>query len=359
MESLLCELINATLCGRPVDEERVRGVTDEEWMRCFELAQRQRVDAMTFPTMMSLPDGLRPDFMVWSKWMSRAKATADKVYRNRSAARKVGAWLAEESLQTMVIKGLSLAVLYPRPELRPSSDVDIYSGSDYEAVNACLVRHGAWQSPADGHHCLVIVDGIYVENHFAFHNERVRHGLNELDGGVLQRLADSDRRATPLPGIYFPNPVFVALHTAWHACHHFLEEKIELRHVVDWALSLKRLTADEVAALHEAKGDARWGRFADTLTAIALHRLHLPEEWFPRCELEAAAAISGELERRTWDDIIDSRPTPQGSSPMRRRFMQVSRFMKNSWKYKEYANMGAAQWVWEVFGGYVRSRLEK
>lgn len=352
MSQLLYELISATLCERPLAEKDAQNVSDGDWQQCFELALSQQVLAMTFPVMSALDKRLRPEFTLWSKWMAYAQSVDSQSRHKREVVRKIGSWLAEEGLTTSIIKGFSLSVLYPRPELRECGDVDIYSANDYESVNACLTKHGLSIGKPDGHHVHVTVDGVSVEHHFALCNSRVRHGM---DGPVeaLLRLAEK-KQSTALPGICFPSPAFTSLFTGWHAYKHFLAEKIELRHVVDWALALRQLTAEESVTLHEAKGNARWSRFADTLTAIAVHRLHLPEEWFPQKELEAASEISPELEQKVWDDIIDSTHTPHGRTSNHRRLNIARRMLQNGWKYREFADVGAVVYLWHEFVGYLK-----
>ena len=139
MSQLLCGLINATLTGKELE---VDGVGESDWEQCFEVALQQQVLAMTFPTMSALPKVQRPGFLLWSKWMAYAQSTTEQSRQKQEALRKMGAWLAEEGLSTMVVKGFSVAVHYPNPNLRECSDIDIYSGPNYEAVNSCLTRHG-------------------------------------------------------------------------------------------------------------------------------------------------------------------------------------------------------------------------
>lgn len=304
MEGLLLELLDATLAKWPLDEEFVKEATEAEWQRCFDIALEQQVLAMTFPAMSALSKDQRPNFTLWSKWMAYAQNIAAQSQHKREVVRKMGGWLAEDGLSTMIIKGFSLAVLYPQPELRESGDIDIYSVEDYAAVNACLEKHGLQIGREDGHHVHINIDGISVEHHFALHNSRVKNGM-EGPTEVLQRLAAIDRRPTMVPGICFFNPTFTALFTAWHAHKHFLAEKIELRHMIDWALSLKQFSGSEVRMVQEVKCDSQWGRFADTLTAIALHRLQLPTDWFPLKEVVAAMGISPKLEQKVWDDIME------------------------------------------------------
>lgn len=351
MGDTLSTLIHSVLTNQLISGN----YTEEEWQQCFDMALDQQVLAMTFPAMTALSKEQRPDFVLWSKWMAYAQNIAAQSKHKREVVRKMGGWLAEEGLSTMIIKGFSLAVLYPQPDLRESGDIDIYSGEDYDKVNACFEKHGLQIGQADSHHVHINIDGISVEHHFALHNSRVKNGM-EGPTKVLLQLAATDRRPTSLPGICFPNPTFTALHTVWHAHKHFLSEKIELRHVIDWALALRQLSDEEARTVCEVKYGTPWGRFADTLTDIALHRLQLPTDWFPQREVEAALEISPELEQRVWADIMGSGHTAHGRTSNPRRLNIARRMLQNRWKFAAYADISAERFLWKEFVGYVRNR---
>ena len=341
MSNFLCSLINATLCGKRFE---CSGVTEDDWQRCFDMALEQNVLAMTFPAMTLLPKEQRPSFVLWSKWMAYAQSVVEQSQYKRQVVEKMGGWLYDDGLSTLILKGFSLSALYPNPNLREFSDIDIFSGENYEKVNACFSSHGMTMGKVDGHHAYLKVDGISVEHHFAFHNTKVKRGL-EGPEEALQELAVKDWQTTSIKGIYFPNPVFMALFVGWHAYEHFLQEKIQLRHVIDWALALKQLSESDARLLSEAKGDSRWGRFTDSLTSIALHRLNLPHKWFPQPELEDANAVTQVQEQKVWNDIINASQTPKDKNSNLRRIYIAKRMFKNGWKYKTYSNMSASQWV--------------
>lgn len=346
---MLLELINATLCKRPLNEKVFAEATEEDWQRCFDLALQQNVLAMTFPAMSSLPKELRPSFMLWSKWMAYTQSVAEQSQYKRQVVEKIGSWLAEDGLITTILKGFSLSVLYPNPNLREFSDIDIFSGEKYDAVNSCFAKHGVTVDSVDGHHAYLKVDGISVEHHFAFSNTKVKDGLTGPEDS-LQRLVVKDQQTTTIPGINFPNPAFTALFVGWHAYEHFLQEKIELRHVIDWALALKLLTEQEAETLNEIKNNTGWGDFCDTLTAIAINQLGLPQEWFTKVEL-----ISGEHEQRVWNDIINSPRTPPSKSSNFRRIYIAKRMLKNSWKFKTYSSMSATLLILKYTVGHFKT----
>ena len=337
MSDLLLELINATLCKRPLNEKVFEGASEADWQQCFDLALQQNVLAMTFPAMSSLPKELRPSFTLWSKWMAYAQSVVEQSQYKRQVVEKMGAWLAEEGLATTILKGFSLSALYPNPNFREFSDIDIFSGENYEAVNACFAKHGVTVDSVDGHHAYLKVDGISVEHHFAFSNTKVKNGLVGPEK-ELQHLVVTNLKPTAIPGINFPNPVFTALFVGWHAYEHFLQEKIELRHLIDWALALRQLTEQETKTLNEIKNNTGWGDFCDTLTAIAINRLGLSTEWFHK-----TGQISVEQGNRVWKDIINSPHTAKSKSSNFRRIYIAKRMLRNSWKFKEYSNISATK----------------
>ncbi len=334
---MLLELINATLCKRPLDEKVFEGASEADWQWCFDMALQQNVLAMTFPAMSSLPKELRPSFMLWSKWMASARSVAEQSQYKREVVRKIGSWLVEDGLSTTVLKGFSLSALYPNPNLREFSDIDIFSGEKYEAVNACFAKHGVKVDSVDGHHAYLKVDGISLEHHFAFSNTKVKDGLVGPEE-EMQQLVVKDPQPTSIPGINYPNPVFTALFVGWHAYEHFLQEKIELRHVIDWALALRQLSEQDSETLNEIKRNTGWGEFCDTLTTIAIHQVGLPTEWFSKVGFN-----SDEQEQCVWNDIINSPRTPKSKSSNFRRIYIAKRMLKNNWKFKDYSNISATE----------------
>lgn len=354
MSDLLIELLNATLVKRPLNEDFFMEAAEADWQRCYGIAWAQNVLAMTFPAMSSLPKELRPSLMIWAQWMAYTQSTAEQTQYKRQVVEKIGAWLADDGLSTLILKGFSLSTLYPNPNIREFSDIDLFSGESYEAVNECFAKHGVLVDSVDGHHAYLKVDGISVEHHFAFHNTKVKRGL-EGPEEALQQLALKDWRPTSIKGICFPNPVFTALFVGWHAYEHFLQEKIQLRHVLDWALSLKQLTKEDAETLKAAKGDSRWGRFMDTMTAIAIHQLNIPQQCFPQTELEAAKTVAPVQEQKVWKDIINTVQTPKSNNSNLRRIYIAKRMLKNNWKFKIYSNIRASQFLLKETIGHFKT----
>ena len=166
---MLLELINATLRKLPLKEEVFDGATEADWQRCFDIALQQNVLAMTFPAMSSLPKELRSSFTLWSKWMAYTQSIAEQSQYKWQVVEKMGSWLAEDGLSTTILKGFSLSALYPNPNLREFSDIDIFSGENYEVVNACFAKHGVKVDSEDGHHAYLNQTKAQKNCHFTRH----------------------------------------------------------------------------------------------------------------------------------------------------------------------------------------------
>lgn len=354
---MLSELINATLTQRPLNKKVFEGSTESDWQQCYDMALAQGVLAMTFPAISLLPKESRPSFELFAKWMTYTQSITAQSQYKRQVTEKIGHWLADDGLSTLILKGFSLSVLYPSPNLREFCDIDIFSSENYDAVNACFAKYGVPVDSVDGHHAYLKVDGIPVEHHFAFHNTKVKHGL-EGPEEELQQYVAKDWKSTSVSGIFFPNPLFTAMFVGWHAYEHFLQEKIQLRHVIDWALSLHQLTSHEVEQLNKIKRNTGWGRFTDTLTAIAIHQLNLPTEWFPTTEVEVVESISTDQEKKVWDDILYAPYTAKSKSSNLRRINIAKRILKNNWKFNTYSNINATQLLLMETKGHLKHKTK-
>lgn len=104
MSDLLIELINGTLGKRPLNEKAFVGATEAAWQRCFDLALRQNVLAMTFPAMSSLPKELMPSFTQWSKWMAYTQGIVEQSQYKKQVVERMGSWLTGEGLTTTLLK---------------------------------------------------------------------------------------------------------------------------------------------------------------------------------------------------------------------------------------------------------------
>lgn len=196
---------------------------------------------------------------------------------NQLAVEVIGL-LAQHNIPATLIKGASLAGLYPDPDMRDFGDVDIYVGEEHYLRAAEIVTDAYpdahWHSDIRGgiHYILVLDEKMdrVVELHrvtMEFHDKKA----DALYQGFTHKyLTQPDSMS--LGGVALPVPAaaYNALYVFMHAWHHFESTGVGMRQLADWALCLheahKQLTAEE------------WQNLCDEIDAI-LTALHMKTAW--------------------------------------------------------------------------------
>ena len=178
----------------------------------------------------------------------------------------------EKGIDTVVVKGSSLARHYPVPLHRECGDNDIYLGPRAHEADAWLRDMGVAVDDSDPRHSSFILNGIAFENHAYLMYPR-RPGDATCDPAwQTEQIGE---------GLHVLTPPYEALFTAAHAEHHavFHNECVGLRQVVEWARLLPHLD-------YEAYNALKRDRFGDLLTqyCVATFRLEPPRGWRPLSE---------------------------------------------------------------------------
>lgn len=166
-------------------------------------------------------------------------------------------------LPLRIVKGFVLADLYPTPQHRTFSDIDLYTGPHTGALALLLEEHGITCLRHNPRHITFCFHGVTIEAHqylFFFDKDRSIYDT-----------------CTPLS---MP-PAWQALFLAAHACYDslFFDYPVSLRTCLDWTLLLRSMDSKEIACLFEEKKGSTSAYFADALTAYC-HLL------FPEARLE-------------------------------------------------------------------------
>lgn len=228
--------------------------------------------------------------------------TMQRQVRLNHLAADVITLLAEHHIPATLIKGYSLAGLYPDPDTRDFGDVDIYVGEEnYERAAEIVTEafpEAHWHSALHGgiHYILVIDENLdrVVELH------RVTMEMHDKKADALYQafthkyLGSSSRvggSSVVWRGVELPVPpvAYNALYVFMHAWHHFESTGVGFRQLADWALCLQHA--------HEQLSETEWqalcGEIDHLLTAmhmktawqtfghVLVKALHLPSECFP------------------------------------------------------------------------------
>lgn len=344
MTNILYYILSCAINGTELEVERLRGVSPSDWSEVYALGKAQGVTGLLFDKVKTLPKEVAPPREVVMQWMSHAMSIERQTKALFEKSVEFAELMAQEGLQTMVLKGLALCGYYPNPWYREYGDLDCYL---YECKEGRVVWDGCYErgNLAGEKHGLAVERGFYKHSHIKYKGmeaENHQFALPIKDGREVRELERELRRLVATPErlrqigktqFYSPSADFTALFLTAHSLSHFLFESIKLRHVLDWAFFLKaekdNVDWDNFWAWCERM---KYTRFVLCLNYICSHYLsmELPKEVCR--DDEAVPALSA----RILDDIFSGYSLyTQNHSGLMHRVMIIKSYLKGLWKFHQ------------------------
>jgi len=234
-------------------------LSPNQWQELFELSVSQMLAAVVYGEISRLGSNIPES--VGSEWKSHVDFCRAKFDAQLLALSHLAQVLEEHGISIMVLKGVGLSLLYPNPQDRECSDIDIYCFGAYDRVNELLKDKGLISGIEEENdkHCSFMFDGVNVENHRQF-CEYI-NSANILTGEAIEALSEVEACTDPrLPGILFPNPEMGVRHLMMHTLSHLAWSGVSLRHLLDCGLNFRNHASDvrwtEVFKLWEDAGTA-------------------------------------------------------------------------------------------------------
>ena len=245
-----------------------------DWSAVLAEAQRHKVTALMYPAIRSL-DGM-PE-AVFNKVCGTAITVATASEAMLKEQRRILDLLEARQIPCAVLKGTSVAYLYPHPELRTIGDIDILVDEDNldEACKALQADGFAPSYTAEKHLCLQ-KGAVWVEMH------RMVSVFPESEKGrfTKQTMADAlyHIQTAEIDGVCFPmlSGVYQIISLLAHMEQHLATSGIGLRQVCDWAVTAHALRScfdGETLSLLESCGLLQ---FAKIMTRLCERYLGLP-----------------------------------------------------------------------------------
>lgn len=307
-----------------------------DWEQVGHIASSQGVGAIAWDGLCRAADlGLiaqesMPSKATKLKWIYSIEQLTKRYQRQRSVICKLAQSLGSKQIRVMVLKGYGLSLTYPRPEHRACGDVDIWLFDEQRRGDELLKSEFNIAIDTDKHHHTVFyLDGVMVENHYDFVNTHSRRSNKHIER-ILKELAhDAIEIEVDGSKIYIPNANCHALFLLRHAAAHFAAAEIALRHIIDWAMFVKRYHGDiDWAWLNEISKRFNMHRFLWALNSLAVELCGIEREWTHTQERNT------EIEQRILNDIfspefVAMRPE---RGTLRIVLYKLRRWWANRWK---------------------------
>ena len=311
-----------------LDRALFESLSAEEWNEVHSLALRQGVVAIML-------DGIiKGDLPIPRPAKMRFISSTDKLEKGYALRAALADKLAEtyhsEGIEMMILKGIGLSQLYPVPQHRPCSDIDIYlMGKQREGDNLMRQKYGIKINEGHHHHTVFHLKGILIENHYDFieaHSRRSKARLEEY----LKELSTTEQplKARLRNEEYLqPAPNLNALFLTLHAADHFAAENISIRHITDWAMFLCRYHSDvDWQRLYNLAEEFGFKKFLDILNTMCVIYIGMPKEYAPTTTCDTA------LVKRAWNDCLQYKLTHIPKNFIRGWVYRLHRRYRNEWK---------------------------
>ncbi len=231
--------------GKKVDMSMV--VAQIDWRQLYNFASRQALLGFCFDGIERLTkefsEELKQNPMgrdLLMTWMGKAQQIRRQNMKVNAVAGKLFAMLRVDGMRCCVLKGQGNALMYPNPYSRTPGDIDVWVNASREDITEYAKTHFEIGDDIRFHHLETSFDGVPVELHFF-------PGImnNPIYNARLQKWfkRNADLQCSHIVGlpdgagdIAIPTTAFNVIYQLTHLYHHFFDEGIGMRQIIDYFL---------------------------------------------------------------------------------------------------------------------------
>ena len=276
-------------------------VAGMDWRLLYEFASKQAMLGVCFDGIERLgkeyPEVLRQNPIgrdVLMAWMAKAQQIRRLNMNVNGVAAKLYLMLKEDGLRCCILKGQGNALMYGNPYSRNPGDVDVWVNASREVIMEYGRRNFDLEDDIRYQHLETTMDGVPVELHFMpcvmnnpIYNARLQKWFRrnaDLQCSNVVELPDG------VGEIAVPTTAFNVVYQLCHLYHHFFDEGIGMRQMVDYYYVLVKSEEERVKNCTATEGKANvtslqrelkylglW-KFAGAVMYVLHVVLGLPEE---------------------------------------------------------------------------------
>ena len=252
--------------GNEVDMREA--VVKMNWRRLFAFAKKQTILGVCLDGVERLGDEYPEEIKrnpiklnLLQAWLAKGVQIRKLNVRANAVAAKLYAQLREAGLRCCVLKGQGNALMYPNPYARTPGDVDMWINASREQIIDYAKKHFEIGDDIRYHHLETTLDGILVELHFfpcimnnPMYNRRLQAWFKRNTDWQYSNVVQLPDGAGE---IAVPTATFNVIYQLSHIYHHFFDEGIGMRQMIDYyyvLMSLPQMTQMDTDSLlnHES-----------------------------------------------------------------------------------------------------------
>ena len=218
-----------------------------DWQELYSFASKQALLGLCFEGIERLgkeyPEELRLNPIgreLLMTWMGKAQQIRRQNMKVNAVASKLFSMLREDGLRCCILKGQGNALMYPNPYSRTPGDIDVWIDASRERIMEYAQKKYELGDDIRLQHLETSLDGVPVELHFfpCSMNNPIYHARLQK---WFKRNADLQcSHIVGLPDgagdIAIPTTAFNVVYQLTHLYHHFFDEGIGMRQIIDYFL---------------------------------------------------------------------------------------------------------------------------
>lgn len=254
--------------------------------------------------------------------------------------------LKKDGIKALVLKGSAFASYYDVPEVRQFGDIDIYSPTEFESIDAILKEIGRNHELECYRHTHCTVNGITVENHIYLTDARWKKKWMPLEE-YLSMEAERDLDIKQEPGLCYPDAMFSIVFYLYHTLAHLVYEHINVRFLLDWFYLIKKSGHIDEGVLKEKLEDFGLLKIAGVVTNLCVERLGMNSGSVPSFIMEESNKVPSALIQKIEDDMFDTNHEGFTTSSLKDRVKRIQKYYLNRWKIEQLLGVSYFQFIWE------------
>ena len=218
-----------------------------DWRQLYSFATKQTIIGICFDGIKRLseeyPEELKKNPIerdLLMTWMGVSQQIRRQNMKVNGVAAKLYSMLREDGLRCCILKGQGNALMYPNAYSRNPGDIDVWVNASRGQITEYAKKHFELGDDIRYQHIETSVDGVPVELHFfpctmnnPIYNARLQKWFKrnvDLQCSNVVSLPDG------IGEIAIPTTAFNVVYQLTHLYHHFFDEGIGMRQIIDYFL---------------------------------------------------------------------------------------------------------------------------
>ena len=228
-------------------EDMSRVIACMNWHELYSFASKQALLGLCFEGIERLgkeyPEELKQNPIgreLLMTWMTKAQQIRRQNMKVNAVASKLFSMLREDGLRCCILKGQGNALMYPNPYSRTPGDIDVWIDASRERIMEYAQKKFELGDDIRLQHLETSLDGVPVELHFfpCSINNPIYHA--RLQKWFRRNVDLQCSHIVGLPDgagdIAIPTTAFNVIYQLTHLYHHFFDEGIGMRQIIDYFL---------------------------------------------------------------------------------------------------------------------------